>query len=744
MSKLGTIARRTFLVGSAAIVGGVAFGVYQVKKPLPNPLKEGAPEGAAAFNPWVLIDATGITLIAPHTDVGQGVRSVQAAMIAEELDVDLTQCRISPGVPSAAYYNGALAGELMPFAEGDDSLVARGARDMAGAAVKVLGLQMTGGSSTVPDSFDKLRHAGATARETLKAAASQQTGVPVAQLKTERGAVLLPDGKRLPYTELAATAAKLTPVADVALRPPSQWRLLGKPMLRADIVGKSTGTLTYGIDLSMEGMLHAAIRVSPRRSAMVKHDSKAAEGMRGVKKILPVTNGLAVVADNTWRAFQAAKAITCEWAPAPYPADQAGHWQAVADSFTDARLDKVWRNDGDVDAALGAQAVRAEYRAPYLAHAPLEPISAIVKATPDRVDVWASHQVPRTVQEKVAAICGVPNEKVHVHNQYAGGSFGHRLEFENVTLGAEIAKQMPGVPIKLTFSREEDFALDFPRQISMARGRGAVANGQVAALGIDIASVSSTASQMKRLGMPSAGPDLQIPSGVWNMPYALPSCQVRAYRVPELAPTSSWRSVGASSAGFFGESFLDELIQAAGADPLQERLRLADPQARRVLETLARMSDWKGHKPGPGVGRGVALVKSFGVPVGLVIEVTQTPDGIRINTVWAAADVGPVMDPVNFENLVQGGIVFALGHAMNCETTYADGMAEQHNFNQFTAMRLNQCPRIVVQAVPGDSPLRGIGEPPVPPSAPALANAIFAATGQRIREMPFDKHVKFV
>lgn len=745
MSKLGTIARRTFLIGSAAIVGGVAFGVYQVKKPLPNPLKDGAPEGAAAFNPWVLIDATGITLIAPHTDVGQGVRSVQAAMIAEELDVELAQCRISPGVPSAAYYNGALAGELVPLAESDHSLVARGARDLAADMVKVLGLQMTGGSSTVPDSFDKLRRAGAMARETLKAAAAQQSGVPVAQLKTERGAVLLPDGKRLPYTELAASAAKLTPVADVTLRPPSAWRLLGKPMLRADIVGKSTGTLHYGIDLHMDGMLYAAIRVSPRRSAMLQHDSKAAEGMRGVKKILPVTNGLAVVADNTWRAFQAAKAINCEWAPAPYPADQAAHWQAVADSFTEARLDKVWRNDGDVDTAVRTQAVQAEYRAPYLAHAPLEPISAVVKVTPERVDIWASHQVPRAVQQKVAAICGVPNEKVHVHNQYAGGSFGHRLEFENVTLGAEIAKQMPGVPIKLTFAREDDFALDFPRQISMARGRGAVVNGKVLALGIDIASVSSTASQMARLGMPSMGPDLQIPSGVWNMPYALPNCQVRAYRVPELAPTSSWRSVGASSAGFFGESFVDELIHAAGADPMAERLRLAQPhpRAHRVLEALAQMSNWKGHKPAPGVGRGVALVASFGVPVGLVIDVTNTPDGIRIDTVWAAADVGPVMDPVNFENLVQGGIVFALGHAMNCETTYEDGKAVQTNFPQFTAMRLNQCPRIVVHAVPGDSPLRGIGEPPVPPSAPALANAIFAATGQRIREMPFDKHVKF-
>lgn len=746
MSRLGTLARRSFLVGSAAIAGGVAFGTYLVRRSPANPLLAEPQEGAAVFNPWVRIDAKGITLIAPHTDLGQGVRSVQAALIAEELDLEWGQFSVETGPPSAAYFNTASADEMVPFLSTDTSAPAEAMRSTMGAVVKVLGLQITGGSSTVPDSFVKLRLAGAVARETLKLAASKQNGVPVEQLKTEQGHVVLPDGQRLPYTALARDAAAIEPLQDVTLRDPSQWRLIGKPMQRLDIVPKSTGALKFGIDLRQDGMLHAAVKVNPRQGGpMLSFDAKAATAMRGVKKVVPVTNGVAVIADNTWRAFQAVNAINAEWGPAPYPAEQAEHWRAVSESFVPERLDKAWRNDGNVDTALDSQALSAEYRAPYLAHAPMEPISALAKFTPERVDIWVSSQVPRFAQEKVAKICGVDVEAVHLHNQYCGGSFGHRLEFENITLVAEIARQMPGVPIKLTFSREEDFAHDFPRQISMSRARGSTKNGQVEAYALDIASVSSSASQMQRLGQSVPGPDGQIPAGAWNLPYALPHFRMRAYRVPELAPTSSWRSVGASSAGFFADGFLDELIHAAGADPMQERLRLVrDPVARQVLEAVAAMSNWQGAKPGPGRGRGVALVESFGVPCAQVVEVTKTEQGIRIDKVWVALDVGKVVDPINFDNQVKGGVIWGLGHAMSCETTYADGKAQQTNFHAFPGMRLHQCPQIEVRGLENGTKVRGAGEPPVPPAAPALANAIFAATGLRLREMPFSKQVSFV
>lgn len=745
MGKLANAARRSFLVSSVAIAGGVVFGTYLVRKTPANPLQKNRVDGQAVFNPWVKIDAQGITLIAPHTDLGQGVRSAQAALIAEELDLEWGQFTVEPGAPSAAYYNTALASEQVPFMSTDTGTSAEAVRSAMGALFKVLGLQLTGGSSTVPDSFTKLRLAGAVARETLKLVASKQSGVPVAQLKTEQGAVLLPDGKRLAYTALARDASAIEPVQNVMLRDPSQWRLVGKPMQRLDIVPKSTGTLTFGIDLRMDGMLHAAVKVNPRQGGkMNSFDAKTAAGMRGVKKIVPVSNGVAVIADNTWRAFQAANAIVCDWGAAPYPAEQADHWRAVAESFVPDRLDKEWRNDGDVEAALDGNAIAAEYRAPYLAHAPLEPLSAVAKVTPERVDIWVSTQAPRFAQEKVAKIAGVSVENVFLHNQYSGGSFGHRLENEHVTLVAEVARQMPGVPIQLSFSREEDFAHDFPRQITMSRARGSVKDGKVEAYALDIASVSASASQMKRLGQPMPGPDGQIPAGAWNLPYALPHFRVRAYRVPELAPTSSWRSVGASSAGFFADGFLDELIHAAGADPMQERLRLTrDAVARKVLEAVAEMSDWKGARLGEGRGRGVAFVESFGVPCAQVVEVTQTSSGVRVDKVWVALDVGKIVDPVNFDNQIKGGVVWGLGHAMNCEITYADGMAQQTNFHAYQGMRLYQCPEIVVRGLEHGAKVRGAGEPPVPPAAPALANAIFAATEVRLREMPFNKHIGF-
>jgi isoquinoline 1-oxidoreductase beta subunit len=339
----------------------------------------------------------------------------------------------------------------------------------------------------------------------------------------------------------------------------------------------------------------------------------------------------------------------------------------------------------------------------------------------------------------------VKPEQVRFHQQYAGGSFGHRLEFENITLCAEIAKQMRGTPVKLTYSREEDFAHDFPRQIGMARGKGVVKDGKVHAYDLQVATVSSSASQSARLGRSKPpGADGQIAAGAWNQPFAVPHFRMRAYKVPELAPTSSWRSVGASTQGFFANAFLDELIHAAGADPLQERLRLCNHEvSRKVLEAVGEMSNW-GSKMEPGRGRGIAFVDSFGVPVAEVVEVTQTDKGIRIDKVFVAVDVGRIVDPVNFDNHVKGAVVWALGHAMNCEITYADGMAQQTNFPQFQAMRLDQCPRIVVRGLENAPRVRGVGEPPVPPAAPALAAAIFAATGKRLREMPFSKFVDFV
>lgn len=746
MSRLRTIGRRSFLVGSASVAGGVAFGTYMVRRPAPNPLTASASEGAAAFNPWVLIDGEKITLITPHADKGQGVASAQAALIAEELDVEFGQFEISFGDPSPAYWNTAMAEEGVPFMATDESLPAETMRGVMGSVMKLVGLQGTGGSTSMPDSFVKLREAGAMARETLKLAAAQRSGVPVEELTTANGAVALPDGTTLRYTELAAVAAGIKPVRAPALRPPSEWRLIGKPMQRLDILGKSTGTLDYGIDLEVEGMVLATVKLNPRQGgALNSYNASAALAMPGVREVVEITGGVAVIASNSWYAFQAAEAITFDWGPAPYPAEQADHWAAVEAAFTPEALDSEWRNEGDVEAAQAAgEVITAEYRSPYVAHAPLEPLNAIVRVTDDGVEVWTGHQLQRQLQVLVAAITGHRPEQVKLHNQYMGGSFGHRLEFEHVKQATEIANQMRGTPVKLVYSREEDFAHDFPRHLSISRGRGTVANGRVTSIDLDVASPSVIASQMGRANIPVPGPDSQISAGAWNNPYDLPNFRMRAYRAPELAPVSSWRSVGAPGGGFGFDCFLDELIHAAGADPMAERIRLIGHDvSRKVLEAVAEMSDW-GAPLEPGRGKGVAFVESFGVPTAEVIQVHATDQGIRVEKVWVACDVGTIVDPINFQNLVQGGVVFGLGHAMNCEITYSDGMAEQSNYHAHEAMRMYQCPQIEVRGLENGHKIRGVGEPPVPPAAPALANAIFAATGQRIREMPFWNHVDFV
>ncbi|MEQ8480306.1 MAG: molybdopterin-dependent oxidoreductase [Hoeflea sp.] len=746
MGRLKTFTRRAFLVGSVAVAGGVAFGVYTVRKPHANPLLDTLGDGEAALTPYVLIDSGGVTLITPRADKGQGAYSVQAALIAEELDVDLDRIKVDPGPPSAAYWNQALADEAASFMAPGGGIPTQAAYGVLSSVMKVIGMQITGGSTTVPDGFDKLRQAGASAREALKLAASRKTGVPVSALKTASGAVQLPDGTSLDYTELAADAAQIEPPQDVELRAPSEWRLIGKPMQRVDMIAKSTGTLKYGIDFAVDGMVHAAVVLNPAQGGPLNgFDATEALKMRGVRDVVEITGGVGVIADNTWRAFQAAKAVEFDWGAASFPSSMEDHWRTLSDSFAETALDSRQRDDGNVEFSFAetGEIISAEYRAPYLAHAPLEPISAIVRIDGESAEVWTGTQIPRFVQNNVGRIAGIDPGNVTVHVLYMGGSFGHRLEDEVVKQAAEIAMGMKGTPVKLTYSREQDMTHDFVRQIAMARMRGVVRDGKVETYDLGIAMPSVVVSQMARQGLSVPGPDSQIVAGAWDQPFAVPNHRVTGYRAPELAPVSSWRSVGASSNGFFYNAGLDELIHAAGADPLAERIRLCNnEEARKVLEAVGEMSGWDGVL-GNGRGRGVALTQSFGVHCAQVIEVADTENGIRIEKVFVAAEVGTVVDPVNFDNLVKGGVIFGLGHAMNCEITYTDGIADQDNFHVFEGMRMHQCPDIEVRGLENGSKVLGIGEPPVPPAAPALAAAIFAATGTRLREMPFNRFVDF-
>jgi isoquinoline 1-oxidoreductase beta subunit len=638
--------------------------------------------------------------------------------------------------------------EAFPFAATDDSGLANSARDFGAALTKLLGMQMTGGSTTVPDGFVKMREAGAVARETLKEAASRRTGVPRDQLATDNGAVLLPTGERIPYTDLAMDAAAVEPVTDVALRPADQWRYIGKDMLRTDIPGKSTGTERYGIDVMMDNMLYATVRTNPGIGAPLNsYDDRAAKSMRGVKKVVEISNGVGVIADNTWRAFKAANAITVDWGEPDYPPSSDEMWDVLAKSFTEDYREVRFKNDGDAEQAVAAagEVLEAQYRVPFLAHAPLEPMNATVLVADDRVDIWTGTQIPGYLQGHAAKVAGVDKDAVFVHVLPIGGSFGRRLDDTYAIQAVEVAMAVKGTPVKMTWTREEDMLHDYPRPAQMARARGVVKSGKVDTYDLSVASDSAATSWLgNRLGIPLGGPDMTIVAGSWDQPFAIPNYRVTAYRAPVNLPIGFWRSVGASGNGFLHNGFLDELIHAAGADPLQELIRLCNHDvSRHVLETVGEMCQWQGRYLGENRGRGLAYTLSFGVPVAAVVDVTNTEQGIRIDDVYMALDVGTVVDPINFEAQVSGGIIFALAHAMNCELTYEDYRPQQTNFHAYQGMRLYQAPRIQVKGLEMGEEVRGVGEPSVPPTAPALANAIFAATGQRIRELPLNKEVQF-
>ncbi len=747
MGKAGKIARRSFLIGSASIVGGVAFGAYLAKRPVANPLLEDLAQGEAAITPYVKIDAQGITLITPRADKGQGAYALQANLIAEELDIDPAKATLTPGQPGPAYYNAAVLEEGVPFPAYDDSWIAQRVRGMMVLPARLMEMQLTGGSSTAKDSYVKLRMAGAIARETLKQAAAELHGLARHTLTTEDGHVILPDGTRIPYTDLAAKAATIDPVRDVTLRDASQWRILGKPGQRLDIMAKSTGTEHYGIDLRLPGMLHATVRANPGLGGDVaSFDASQAETMRGVQKILPIQHGIGVLADNTWRAIQAANAIDIEWGPAPYPINSEAIWDELNATLDNPdRRDHRQRNDGDVEQALSnGTPIAADYRLPYLAHAPLEPMNAIVRVTDTACDIWTGTQIPIFVRNHAADLTGLDRDQVHVHVQPMGGSFGHRLEDTHVVQAVELAMAVKGTPVKLTWSREEDMTHDYPRPAAVARARGTVSDGKVETFDLSVASSSVVESWFGRLMGPVPGPDASITAGAWDQPFDIPNYRVTGYRAPEMVPVSSWRSVGASGNGFLHDCFLDELIHAAGADPLAERIRLCMHEpSRKVLEAVGEMCGWDGPSPAPGVGRGVAFCLSFGTPCAQVVEVAQTEDGLRLQKLWVAADIGLVLDPVNTQAQIFGGALFGLAHAMNCELTYEDFAAQQENFWDYEGLRINQVPEVEVRVLTNMPGVRGIGEPGVPPSAPALANAIFAATGKRIREMPLNRHVDF-
>lgn len=744
MSRIGKIARRTFLIGSAAIAGGVAFGVYAMNRPLKNPLQPG--QGEAALNPFVFIDKDGVTIITPRAEMGQGVQTTFAALAAEELDLDWKDVRVLHGPPAEAYYNSAMMGGLLPYKEYAMNGFQHALASQLDKAGKLFGMQVTGGSTSMRDGFERMREAGASARETLKLAASKRLNISAASLRTDSGQVIAPDGTAIPYADLAEDAALIDPPR-VKLRDPANWRYVGRSMPRLDQVAKVTGTATFGIDTRMDGMKFATIRTNPKRTGIKSFDASEAEKMPGVEKVIGLPNGVAVVATNTWLAFQAAEAVSIDWEDAVYPPNQDDIWSAIEASFA-TEPNSTLRDDGDVSVVPeDATIVEAEYRVPFLAHATMEPMNAFALYSGERLEVRCGNQAPLFVRDQCAKAVGLEPERVDVTTTFMGGAFGRRGDFDYAVYAAQVAKEMPGAPVLVTWSREEDMRHDFYRPASMGRFKGIVKDGKAVTLDGKIAGPSVNASAMKRwMGMTPSGADKVHVDGAFDQPFAIPNYRIAGHLTDIEMPLGFWRSVGASNNGFLHDTFIDEMAHAAGRDPLEFRLELIRPEhapSAKVMEKVAEMSGWTGQTP-EGVGRGVAYSISFGTPVAEVIEVVQEEDGVRIAKAWIACDVGLALDPSIVKAQMMSGLIYGLSAAVMGEITFADGEVEQWNFPDYDALRIHTTPEIEVAVLENNPHLSGAGEPGTPPSMPALGNALFDLTGRRARELPLNKSFDFV
>ncbi len=757
MGRAATITRRTLLVGAAAIGAGAAFVAWRASEPLENPFEGKLSAGDATLNPFVLIAADGtVTVVVPRAEMGQGVMTTLAALVAEELDLGLSDIAVIHGPASETYYNGAMITSAMPVEPWEEGAMADGFRQIGDFAGRMLGIQATGGSTSTRDAFDRMRIAGACARETLKATAAEVWNVDPSRLQTRGGLVIDPSVPRsVRYAELAAAAALREPVADVRPRDPSEWKILGRSQARVDIPAKVKGAPIFGIDVTLPDMLYGTVAMGPLPGMKVEDaDRNAALAVPGVRAVAPISTaygeGYGIIADSTWTAFKARQALAARWTGGAALGGQALD-QAFATAF-DADDDDVHRDDGDVDEILSdddpAGLVTAEYVLPPLAHATMEPMNATARFKDGVLDIWCGNQGPTMVRDQCADALGIDKENCRVHTMMLGGGFGRRAETDFALYAAILADRSDGRPVKVTWPREEDTRNDLYRPPARARCRARLtADGQIAAIDMRLASPSVMKSLSGRIGIPAFGMDTTMSEGAANQLYEIANLRVSTPLVDTPLPVGFWRSVGNSTNAFFMECFLDEVAKAAGRDPLEMRLSLLGgfEPAKAVLEKVAAMAGWNGGKADGDKAQGLAFCFSYDTSVAQIVEVSHDAEGrISIDNVWCAADCGLVLDPAIVRAQLSGGIVFGLSAAMMQEITFAEGQVEQGNFDTYPMMRFHQCPKIEVALSRKQTFMGGIGEPGVPPAAPALANAVAALTGERIRTLPLNKTVTFV
>lgn len=734
--------RRSWLLLAGAGAGGALLLGYGLRAPTAAERLGEADAAELRLNAWLRIAADGGVQIAmPRAEMGQGVHTALAQLLAEELDADWSQVSVVDVPVAKVYANQALLLNVLPLQPGDEGAIARFARGAGQRLGYWLHLQVTGGSSSVRDAWEPLRLAGASARAMLLQAAARRWQLPLEQLRTEGGRVLAGE-RSLGYGELAAEAAALTPPTEVALKARADWRLIGKPVPRLDLPAKVDGSAVYGVDVQQPGLLHAALRHGPYwGGSLVRFDEKALLAEPGVRHAFVLKERVAVVvADRWWQAEAALKKHPPRWEPGAKAAWSSELMRTQLRRALDQRDGFAFRRHGDAAAALAGGALRADYELPLLAHATLEPQNATAQFKDGRLTIWAPTQVAALARFKAAEVAGIAQSAVTVHTTYLGGGFGRRLETDAVEQAVAIAMRCDGMPVKLIWTREDDFAQGPFRPPALSRFAARLgADGLPLAWHNVVAGPSLSLDTVRRLlpALAMDGPDKNHIEGAYDLPYAIPNLEVRQLRVDCGVPVASWRSVGHSINAFATECFLDELADAAGRDPLsyREALLAERPRHLAVLRRAASLGNWGGPLPA-GRARGIALHESFGSICAQVVEASVAGDTVRVHRVSLALDAGSIVNPDTVRAQMEGSVIFALSAALHGEITVLDGAVQQRNFPQQPLLTMTQTPIIEVALIESEAAPGGVGEPGVPPLAPALANALSRLLGRRIRRLP--------
>jgi len=704
-----SLSRRSFLVTSAAIGGGLVLSLS-----LPFGRSEAANSDDFAPNAFIRIDKNGqAVLTMPYVEMGQGTYTSIPMLIAEELDVSLKHVRLEHAPPNEKLYANPL-----------------------------LGVQATGNSNAIRGAWKPLREAGATVRAMLVAAAAKRWNVDPKSCHAEAGEVIhTPSSRRLKYGELAAEAANMPVPTDVALKSPEEFKLIGKPVKRLDAPAKVNGTAIYGIDARPPGVKFATLAQSPAFGGRLKSvDDAAAKAVKGVRQIVRLDDAVAVVADHMGAAKKGLAALKIEW-------DDGQHaklaTEDIAHELERATLSPgaVAQNNGDADKAIASAATKVEavYQVPFLAHATMEPMNCTVHMHNGGCEIWIGNQAVARVQAVAAKAAGLPPEKVIVHNHLIGGGFGRRLEADGAARAVEIAKQVEG-PVKVVWTREEDIQHDMYRPYWFDRLSAGLDNQGRPVAWINRYAGSSVIARW----LPPAfkdGLDPDSTEGAIDLVYDLPNFHVEFVRKePPGIPTAFWRSVGPSHNVFVTESFMDELAAAAKQDAVAYRRALLDksPRARAVLDLAAEKAGWGETLP-KGRGRGVSLQFVFGSYLAQVAEVEVAKEGsVRVRRVVCAIDCGTIVNPDTVQAQIQSGIIFGATASLYGEITLKNGRVEQTNFDNYQMMRMNETTVIEVYMVKSSEPPGGMGETGTSAIVPAIANAVYAATGKRLRKMPID------